>query len=825
MEMKDVSGNSLGKRRFRIVGILNDQRDREENVQRKIDPVESGWEEGQKFTDIPKLFVSKKDLPAKYSLTGMVLINQNFSVYYVEKQLKKRKMLVVESNRLTELNSLAAVENRSMTQKELYQKAHLSYYDFYSAYAIPSFYFIMFLISFCSIYGIMSDVLLERQHQMGLLRSIGLSGKQVKKILLKECGIFCVLGITGGYLLGIAGYLLFIRMINQYSSGRIYSAFHAHVIAKAISMDPYIIPWFFGCVCCFVPICVILFREKNYSPLELLYPEKRQFFQRCKNKKMRTGNPLKKILTKYVGENMVTVIILFLTTWSLVFGCLFTMEKSDQDNIFAVEDLKKTTSVDADYYGIKDIQNTEIGNIQYNRHKEGVSFEDYNKLFRMKAVESGNAFTKMPGIKVLYDQKDMPDELKKILAPLNIKNNEEKDYEELYKKSDEILGYRDGENQYQVSTVGVDDILLSKKKAEIISGTINLKALDEGTEVLVAEYKGETKNPYRVGDKVTLTNGVITDKKIEAYDFSQNIMPKWVKPSFYYSVGSGSDKKKYPGYAFGKRLDRQVTVGAVIRWKNKKMGNALYYKSNVWNDRNTGKISPGFQLICAEKAIKKWGYPNQTYTDVYFKLKSHAAQKDVDAFEVAWYQVMGKSGKSMEGVSKRDVIQRIRRGEQANLSIFAMMIFLVVITGIFGLINAYLFAIRKNEGGFQLLRAIGVSRRKLFILCIKKKIMLPLWAALTSLIPVILFDKIRLYAKYYTFDLNHNTYESLKNGKNVICWQARFPWYIELFRQPVAKVVLLSFLIIVGVNLVIGCIQVVELKKQGIVEKIRNDEF
>ena len=56
----------------------------------------------------------------------------------------------------------------------------------------------------------------------------------------------------------------------------------------------------------------------------------------------------------------------------------------------------------------------------------------------------------------------------------------------------------------------------------------------------------------------------------------------------------------------------------------------------------------------------------------------------MEAFEVAGYQIVGKSGKSMDSVSRCDVLQRIRRGEQANLSIFAIMICLVAITGMFG---------------------------------------------------------------------------------------------------------------------------------------------
>ena len=825
LELTDVAGHSLGKQEFRIVGVLNDQRKRADNVQRTIDPVEAGWEDDQEFSNIPKLFVSRKDLPEGYTMTGMIRCRQDYSVYDVEKKLKQRKMLVAESNRLSELGSLVSVNNEKMIQKELYEKAHLSYGDFYSAYAVPCFYLVIFIVSFCAIYGIAADVLMERQHQMGLLRSIGMSDRKVRKMLVREFGIFGLSGVAGGYLLGTGGYILLLHLINRYSSVRIYSAFHAHVIARAISVDPYVYPWLLGGLFCLIPVVIVLLRQRGYFPLELLYPEK----NKKSNMRHRLGrgirNPINKLLSKIIGENVGIAVILILTTWSLVFGCLFTMAKSKEDNTFAVEDLGKAASVDADYYAVKDMQSTNIANVQYNRHNEGITQKDYITLKNMKAVSSGIALTKMPGIKVLYRKKDMTDQVQKALKRVNVMNNMDEDLMDLYEKSDRTIGYLEGEILYQAPAVAVSDTMLSGKNVEVVSGKIDPEALNEGTQILVAEYQGDTKNPYKAGDKVTLTDEVITDQRTEEYDFSQNVMPKWEKPSFTYYLRNDSSKKGYPGYAFGKRKDQQVTVGAVVRIKDSTLRTELYAKSSVWNDRNTKTISPGFNLICTENAVKKWGYPDQTYTDVYFKLKANAARKDVDAFEVAWYQIVGKSGKSMDGVSRRDVLQRIRRGEQANLSIFAIMICLVVITGMFGLINGYLFAARRNESEFQLLRAIGISRKRLFVLCMKKKLVLPVCAVVTSILPVIIFDKTRLYAKHYAFDLDHNTYTTLKSGKNVICWQARFPWYIELFGQPVVLVAVIALLLMTGMNLLVGYVQLKELKKQSIVEGIRNDEF
>lgn len=157
--------------------------------------------------------------------------------------------------------------------------------------------------------------------------------------------------------------------------------------------------------------------------------------------------------------------------------------------------------------------------------------------------------------------------------------------------------------------------------------------------------------------------------------------------------------------------------------------------------------------------------------------------------------------------------------------LFVSMIALIILTSCYGVANAYSFAIKKNMKNIQIMRAIGISRKQLIYFYIKEMIVWPLFAVVTSVIPIWIFDMLRKYAYHYAFDLNHNSYTSAANGKKVICLQALFPWYIELWKQPIVQIMFIAFLFIGGVNICTGIVSVNRVKKSSIVEGIRNESF
>ena len=157
--------------------------------------------------------------------------------------------------------------------------------------------------------------------------------------------------------------------------------------------------------------------------------------------------------------------------------------------------------------------------------------------------------------------------------------------------------------------------------------------------------------------------------------------------------------------------------------------------------------------------------------------------------------------------------------------IFISVIILIVIVGILGMINSYTYAIKKNTKTICIMRAIGMRQKEIRFRLLGKMFFWPMIAISTSVIPVFIFDKIKDYAYHYAFDLGHNGWEMKSNGAMHICWQALFPWYIEMWKQPVIIVMLISAGILLILNLASLEISMRDMNRLSITDGMRKEIF
>ena len=141
------------------------------------------------------------------------------------------------------------------------------------------------------------------------------------------------------------------------------------------------------------------------------------------------------------------------------------------------------------------------------------------------------------------------------------------------------------------------------------------------------------------------------------------------------------------------------------------------------------------------------------------------------------------------------------------------------------MINAYHFAVNRNMKNLQILRAVGISRKALVFSHIRELFLCPLWAVMTSLLPIMIFDLIKRYAYYYAFELGHNTAILADNGTEIINWSLRFPYYIELWKQPLPLIMTAAFLCLVMLNIAVTVAPLRQIQKANIVDGIRTDDF
>lgn len=829
LELYDLQGNYVGEREFTIVGILNEADSYYGEIRSLKDSFGAWAGNGFRFfsegeTDLPEMFFSSGDLPDVCTMSAMIRCTPDAlptgRQECVAGELAEQGIETWDPlpERLDMLSGEVHAEY-PLTENELYDRAYLSYNDFYSSILIPVFLGIVLLVSFVSVYAVMADAMKERRRQFGLYRSMGMSLREVRKRLLGEAFFFDVVGVAAGYVSGLILYLFYLQICNAVSDAYVYSAFGAHPVARAVSLSPYVWPWLLGFLFSAVALAVPVFFSMRLSPNEMLSPEKAATPSRRHEKGSPYGRILCKVTGKKLSGNRPVAFLIFITGWTFVFGAAFMMAKADNDNYMLYQQLTVSEGVGTDYVAQKDLYNTMWSVVLFNRHNEGISAEDMEELAASGDTASVMGVIQLPGLKVFCSGSNLSEEQRNALSPLNIENylHAHLDYlRELHEKSKAAQGYDQDDLLYGVPSVAIDTDFLQGLSTYVREGELDMTGLSDGRKIVIIEYPdAKLSNPFSVGDHISFTDVVITDPFVETWDFSRNTMPTGYEPTFYYDY---TDKSvtDVPGYSFGTKVVFDAQVCAVLQINDENLQNMLDSQSYV-----STCSSPGYEILCCTDALPIWGLPDRCYTDVYVDLTPDA---DVDRFEFLWYRIIGRSGK-VDSISKMDVKQRIARTDRSNLILFASMIFLVIFTGCFGMINAYHFAVNRNMRNLQIMRAVGISKKALVFSHIRELFLCPLWAIVTSLLPVTVFDLVKRYANYYAFELGNQFYTLQENGMWTGNWALRFPFYIELWEQPILLIMTVAFFCLVLLNIAVAVAPLRQIRKANIVDGIRTDDF
>lgn len=826
LSVYDNEGGFAGKKKFTIVGVLNDQRGGYQDTIRTM----TDHGDIRDKADFPLLFMHMDDIPEGYTMTAMLECRLDSVIYKVANSLRDAGIATIEDGRTNAFDKAIGGGTGGVsheTLEELFRKAHLTDKDFYSSFMIPVFLGIIIAISFISIYGVMSGIVSDRKKQMGLLRCLGASVKSVRRMMLCEISVFCIAGTAAGYAVGIFLYLLYLWIVNAFFGIHIYSTFNVHLIAAVSSLDPYVLPWALGLLFSSAAAAVPLLKGMKNSPNEMLFPEKTEEIKI--SRKPAAGSPLAKTLNSNRGGMAGVFFIVLAVGWVFIFGTLFIMGKSDYDNLWPIQRLEELGGLDADYSISKDFNETMVGNTDFNRHGEGIPEEKMELIRESEDVALAGGVTELPGLKLLFHDKGPEGSLGDELKKLNIENNFSEEraeiYRELLEKSREKQGYEKDDMLYRLPSAAVDNDILDMIEECLVSGEADREGLLNGSKILIAEYPGkEMENPFAVGDRLTLTQAVNSDRPYaEDADLSSANIPEDWEPDFYYDYTDGA-LTGVRGFAFGKNVSFDVEICGVVRIEDTFLENLLYTDTFVYNDREnpTGHVCPGYGILCSTEAVKAWGLPDVCRTRVFVNLKKGA---DRDRFETLWYPIVGMAGKSVAAYSKTRIKNMMSNTLASNMAVFTALSLLIVIAGSFGMVNAYNLAVGRNMKNLQIMRAIGISRKQLSLAYCLRALVQPFIAAVTALIPVWVFDRVARYAYHYAFDLGHNSAEMTEEGKMILCWQVRFPWYIKLWEQPVFMVMAVGFLLLSAVNAAAVLFPVIKMRKLDIVAGIREEQI
>lgn len=813
MDLFDAEGNRLGSKAFTITGILNDGRFNACPA-RSMEATGGGGGE----IDFPQIFVSEEDIPQSHTVTALLRCREDQADHDVANALKREGVLAVASDRVIWFYNLSG--QMAETEAEMTRLLRYSYGDFFSSFVVPVFFAIILFVSFVSIYGIFSEVMADRQRQMGVLRSIGLSRKGMIARLCAEGLFFAALGVALGIALGIAVYGICRLAINQVPGVYIYSAFGADATTRAISVNPFVLPCALGLAICAAAIAIPMIRASRLMPREMMLMQKRGVARRAAAGGGGTGRIAQRVVRLGTGGGLGARALVFVTGWVFVFGAAFMAGKADYENSKLSDG---DDSAKADYAVHRDMASHMCGNVQFNRHGDGVSMEDLDAVMQSGDVAAADAVIQLPGVKVYYPEDAPRGEADKALEPLDLDHNIDSTREELFRKSKEALGYAEGDRIYQVPCAAVGEEQLEALSPYVESGELDVGGLSDGSKVAIIEYEGaEMENPFSVGDHLDLTDVVIKNQEEEDFDFSTGEIPPGSKPQFDFTDANGT---KGPGYVYGEKALFGAEVCAVLRVSDAGLQARLYHESYIMKEERgedeSPYVSPGYQILCGFGAPKSWGLPDGLITDLYVDLADGASQ---ERFESLWYPIVGRSG-DVENECNADVRLKERANNLRFLSLFAFMAALTFLIGAIGMANAYQFSISRNARSLQTMRAAGMSRAAMLKSHVREVVVWPLFSVATSVIPLAAFDVVRRYAYHYAFDLGHSRGILLEDGRWITNWQTLFPWGVEVWSQPVFWFMLAGFalLALFGIGAVILPLR--RMDRESIADGLRGEDF
>jgi len=819
LELYAINGEFIRSEEFTIVGVLNDQNSdyNYHGAVRKIDKFNAERID----YEFPEMFVYKDDLPAESIKTMLVLCMPDVTSWKFVNELRESSIFAIDTGRLTGLATMAMVSSEN--QNELYERAPKAYNDFYSRTVIPVFTVIIMLVSFLSIYDIVTTSIIERQKQLGLLRCVGISRKRALFMTLKESLFMSVTGVPLGFAAGILLYTAAVEVCRNILKIDMYYAFTVHPIVAAATINPYVYPVIIGLICSLSAAFIPFIRNLNKSPLEILSSDKNNKIQKVSEKRDAKNKTL--ILRKSIGgssiNNISSFIIILLITWSAVFGYLFFAAQADFDNMFHIEKLNDVDASQMDYSARRDLRGAQMSNAQFNRHNEGISPALLEELKNSPDVEEVIGIIKVPGIKAVYDDSAENETIRQALSAADISGNVDDFVSEFNQKSLFAKGYNENESLYNIPMAGVSDALLRELEQYLIDGEVNLERLKSGEETLIVEFEGhDSINPFRVGDIIPLTDVVIDDITVETYDFLSGTVPAGYEPAFYWDYPDGS-LTDMQGFAFGRRVDFGVRVGGIIRLPDDRLANIIFSETYVMNETKNGSMDIGFNLLCSTDALTAWKLPDTNYTDVMVNLSDGA---DMERFEMLWYNIMGH-GKSMKLTSRKTLERSIDDSEAANTAIFLVMIIMVVILGMFGVINSSKLRVKRSMKNISIMRAVGLKKSVLRKYFLVTGIVEPMIAAATAWVPLVIFDAVKNYAYDYGFRDGHNEFIDRGDGVQVICWQVLYPWWIELWKQPVFITIIITFAAVAFLNILASIIPGNWVGRQIITDAIKEETF
>lgn len=529
----------------------------------------------QEFT-LSGYYEGDKALPASNILLSKSYIKEHFKGINQDKQRKEGNIagIVVMDVVLKSDKNLEESAKTILTDSKLPNTQYgvnwaytgsLLEKDLMSIVPVLSGLILIFLSGYLIIYNIFQISVVKDIKFYGLLKTIGTTTKQIKKILIKQALILSFIGIPIGLILGYGIGFLILPFVLSFLGG-----------SYVLSSSPII---FIGSAI-FSIITVMISCNKpaslagKVSPIEALRYVDNNYKNIKAIKKSKNGAKLFKIAFSNLGRNKkrTAIVVCSISLGLILLNCIYAVNKSFDVNkylsMYAVSD-----------FSISDISlNSKIQG--YNNQNTTINNDLLEKIKNLKGLENmGNFYYHDTYFSLSKESKQ------KLINFYEVSNPDA--YEFSSNNSSWVNAYNKMKKSGNIgaSIFGLDEWLLSK--CDIYKGNFDLEKFKTGKYVLVNNYKdnGINSQIFNIGDKVKIDNN---EYEVMGYievptEMSSNIVTPITIFSESFVLPSSKFKEVYPELPILKTLfdvdDKYINETEQILVEYQKNNSDLYFSS------------------------------------------------------------------------------------------------------------------------------------------------------------------------------------------------------------------------------------------------------
>lgn len=347
---------------------------------------------------------------------------------------------------------------------------------------------LIFLSGYLIIYSIFQISVVKDIRFYGLLKTIGATRKQIKKILINQALMLSLMGIPIGLIIGYGIGFLILPYILSFLSGN---------YAMSSSPEIFIGSSIFSIITVLISCNKPASNAGKISPIETLKYEDNDVKNNKSIKRSHNGAKLFRMAFSNLGRNKkrTSIVVCSISLGLILLNCVYAVNKSF--------DVEKYLSM----YAISDfsISDTSLNNVsqQYNNQNNTINDDILSKIKNLQGLDNmGNFYYHDTSFKLSKKSQNK-------LINFYEKNNKEaynfsSKSKEWVKEYDKMCDTA----KYGAAVFGIDEWLLTK--CEVYKGDFDAEKFKSGKYVLVDNMKenGSDSQIFDIGDKVTIDKNV-----------------------------------------------------------------------------------------------------------------------------------------------------------------------------------------------------------------------------------------------------------------------------------------------------------------------------